>query len=567
MLPGVYKEEPSRRVPNDGDACSGDEYEGEEAGTKSYKFQRDCPNVQNLIAIVGDDDDADRRCDDKCNLQIEGPGAAAGRQGRRRRLRPQAGREAERVPRRPRRRRLAAQLPRAVLGLQQRLRDRDQRLPRSTTSISRWSREYGFLTFAGQRPLRPVKAYGSGDSGIYPGSGPEGHCARYGIEIRYSESYGNTIGWSGTAGNGVWTHHSKFHDNAAGITMDSSRAATRACRRTARSGRTTASTRTTTTSSTPSATSTARTRPNEKRDPRKVCPTFQVPVGTGILTGGGNGNIFRNNWVYDNWRRGTMLFWVPGELRGDDPTGSRRGLSTYETSHHNQYIGNRVGYRPDGARDPNGVDFWWDEEGGGNCWSGNRGPGGGAFTSDPTPLFACPGGSPDTHGQHRQAGRAVPLRHLGPEDQHRSGRLRLVRAAARAEVVGPKQPAWPAALVVAGCAGGRGRSAVRRRRRRRRVGRAVWVKQPTIVRQQTLPRDRVLVGTVRNDSLRRLTLEAKDVRAVDEDGAALKGNATFIRGYVHPLYPPTRPPAGGCPSPSSSGSAGACAWSPASAPG
>ena len=27
----------------------------------------------------------------------------------------------------------------------------------------------------------------------------------------------------------------------------------------------------------------------------------------------------------------------------------------------------------------------------------------------------------------------------------------------------------------------------------------------------------------------------------------VKGNATFIRGYVHPLYPPTRPPAGGLP--------------------
>jgi hypothetical protein len=51
VLPGVYKEEPSRRVPNDNPKCKGDEYEGEEAGTKSYKFQRDCPNVQNLIAI------------------------------------------------------------------------------------------------------------------------------------------------------------------------------------------------------------------------------------------------------------------------------------------------------------------------------------------------------------------------------------------------------------------------------------------------------------------------------------------------------------------------------------
>ena len=79
------------------------------------------------------------------------------------------------------------------------------------------------------------------------------------------------------------------------------------------------------------------------------------------------------------------------------------------------------------------------------------------------------------------------------------------------------------------------------------TGDLVWVKQPQVVRQETLPRDRVMVGFIRNDSLRRITLDAKDVRAVDEDGHALKGTATFIRGYIHPLYPPTRPPSGGLP--------------------
>jgi hypothetical protein len=79
------------------------------------------------------------------------------------------------------------------------------------------------------------------------------------------------------------------------------------------------------------------------------------------------------------------------------------------------------------------------------------------------------------------------------------------------------------------------------------TGALVWVKQPTLVKQETLPRDRVLVGMVRNDSLRRITLKATGVRALDGDGNALEGNATFIRGYVHPLYPPTRPPAGGLP--------------------
>ena len=40
---------------------------------------------------------------------------------------------------------------------------------------------------------------------------------------------------------------------------------------------------------------------------------------------------------------------------------------------------------------------------------------------------------------------------------------------------------------------------------------------------------------------------AADVRAVDADGKALRGNATFVKGYIHALYPPTRPPPGGLP--------------------
>jgi hypothetical protein len=78
-------------------------------------------------------------------------------------------------------------------------------------------------------------------------------------------------------------------------------------------------------------------------------------------------------------------------------------------------------------------------------------------------------------------------------------------------------------------------------------GDLVWVGKPKLIRQTTLPRDRVLNGFVRNDSLRRITIEAKDVRAVDKEGNPLRGNATFIRGYIHPLWAPTRPPQGGLP--------------------
>jgi hypothetical protein len=79
------------------------------------------------------------------------------------------------------------------------------------------------------------------------------------------------------------------------------------------------------------------------------------------------------------------------------------------------------------------------------------------------------------------------------------------------------------------------------------VGDLVWVQPPKVYREATLPRDRVLVGRIRNDSLRPIKVAASDVRAVDEDGDALRGNATFIRGFIHPLYPPTRPPPGGLP--------------------
>jgi hypothetical protein len=78
-------------------------------------------------------------------------------------------------------------------------------------------------------------------------------------------------------------------------------------------------------------------------------------------------------------------------------------------------------------------------------------------------------------------------------------------------------------------------------------GDLVWEGRPRVFREPNLPRDRVLVGVVRNDSLRRIKLRAGDVRAVDREGRALRGNATFVRGYIHALYPPTRPPAGGLP--------------------
>ena len=83
ILPGVYRERPSRRAPEPDPRCGEhyDEIGGGIGGTTetkarvaNYEYQRQCPNAQNLIAIIGDSDDPDRVCDIKCNIQIEGMG-------------------------------------------------------------------------------------------------------------------------------------------------------------------------------------------------------------------------------------------------------------------------------------------------------------------------------------------------------------------------------------------------------------------------------------------------------------------------------------------------------------
>jgi hypothetical protein len=82
----------------------------------------------------------------------------------------------------------------------------------------------------------------------------------------------------------------------------------------------------------------------------------------------------RGNRIYDNWRRGTMLIYVPDQLSDETNT------TANSTSHRNQYHDNVMGIAPNGSKMPNGVDFWWDEAPGqeDNCWYDN-----GAVTTDP----------------------------------------------------------------------------------------------------------------------------------------------------------------------------------------
>lgn len=79
------------------------------------------------------------------------------------------------------------------------------------------------------------------------------------------------------------------------------------------------------------------------------------------------------------------------------------------------------------------------------------------------------------------------------------------------------------------------------------AGDLVWAKKPIVFVHETLPNDRVLSGEVRNDSLRQVRIDAKDLRLLTADGEEVDGSAVFLQTYAHQLFPPTRPPKGGIP--------------------
>ena len=236
--------------------------------------------------------------------------------------------------------------------------------------------EYGILAFASDHGLiQHTDDYYNGDSGIYPGSGsdlnadnPKFKPVRYAIVIRHNRSHHNTLGYSGTAGNSIWAHDNRFYGNATGIATDSlfpghpglPQDHARWSRNRIYSNNQNWYTKYVDTG--------VCDKPMEQRGyiHGTVCPVVPVPVGTGLLIAGGNFDSTDHNWIYDNWRNGTMQFWVPAALRDDyDPT------HQYDTSNHDHTTHNWMGLTPSGKKLHNGLDHWWDDEGVGNCWQDN----------------------------------------------------------------------------------------------------------------------------------------------------------------------------------------------------
>ena len=242
--------------------------------------------------------------------------------------------------------------------------------------VARANDEYGILAFASDHGvIKNSHTYFNGDSGIYPGSASDVNgnstvfkAKRYSIEIYNNNSHHNMVGYSGTAGNSVYAHDNKFHHNIAGMTTDSlfpghpglPQDHARWTRNEIYSNNMNYYAKNVHTG--------ICDKPMAERGYMQgiVCPVIPVPVGSGVVIAGGNYNSVDHNWIYDNWRQGAMQIWVPAPLRDEfDP------LKLFDTSNHNHYFGNKMGIARDGHKAHNGVDFWWDDEGIGNCWDDN----------------------------------------------------------------------------------------------------------------------------------------------------------------------------------------------------
>ncbi|MFJ2740770.1 right-handed parallel beta-helix repeat-containing protein [Streptomyces sp. NPDC087440] len=393
ILPGLYEEEPS--LPKPTGACAALKAPNSSLGYQilSYAQQKQCPRNQNLVAILG-----------KKNLQIEGTGAS----------------------------RLDVVIDAKYQKLNAIRADesdgvyfRNFTAQRTTFNslyvlagdgfviddvLTRWNDEYGFLTFASDHGLyKNCESYGNGDSGIYPGSasninnGRGYDVPRYSIEITGCRSHHNMVGYSGTAGDSVWVHDNEFDQNMGGASMDSAFPGHPGLPQNHAKFERNLIHDNNADYYPYVADGTCAKAPVDRGYERGVvCPQISMPPGTGIITAGGNWNLYENNWVYGHQRAAFYLNAVPAFIRGEKAWGKQT-----DTSHHNRYAHNVLGKDKSGASRPNGMDVTWDGQGKGNCWQ--DGPDG----SSPGTVPLCGDERGDlSGGSDRLVGEPVKLAQL-----------------------------------------------------------------------------------------------------------------------------------------------------------
>jgi hypothetical protein len=391
VMPGRYFEGPSRRAPTNDPKCEQYEEQSENGeGAATYRYQANCPNDQSLIYVQGralTDEEVpmpprenrrgipDEGACVRCNLQIEGSGVTGGQvvidaaKSSSRKLREPGEAHKDVVLRADRADGFVLKNVTAAHAAEHGIyvHETDGYLLDQIKVF--YNEEYGTLTFTSDHGLtRGCESMGHGDAGVYPGAAPdtgeqtEEAAPRQNQAITRCDVYHNNIGYSGTMGNATHVHNNNFWDNATAITTDSFFAGghpgypqDRAIFEN---------------------NSIWDNNFNTFKPGSDVVPKVPVPVGTGILIAGGNGNVVRGNRIFDNWRRGVMLISVPDVLSGE--------AGAFSTSHRNQIVNNVMGVDAAGTRFRNGVDFWWDNHANqeNNCWRDN-----GAVTTDPPEAF------------------------------------------------------------------------------------------------------------------------------------------------------------------------------------
>ncbi len=459
IMPGYYRERPSRKQPTDDPRCEDlTQLNSSGAETPSYEYQITCPNDQNLVYVQGRElgsapppspplDKREGIPDEgpclKCNLQIEGSGAKpedviiiAAKNGKDRKAETKPGDFIKDVVLRVDRADGFVAKNFLVKGAAEHgLYVEETDGYRIDKMKMFWNADYGNLTFTSDHGLYlNCDGFASGDAALYPGSAPEtGEQAdtsfypdapRINTVIRKCDMRGSALGYSGSMGNSVRITKSDIYNNGTGISTDSISA-----------------------SGHPGFPQDSIEIDHNRiysnnlnlytEDP-EVEPTVGVPVGVGIMIAGGNSSRVHDNWFFDNWRRATMLFPVPDVFvtpEGNVNPGVACKTAGFSTSCNNRFFDNRTGRAPKGFRAPdagvtssggggkkgkelpNGVDFWWAEfaTSTDNCWFDNVGSDGTrkSVTGDPplapTPGTAEPGFLPEDCSNSAGTGNATKL--------------------------------------------------------------------------------------------------------------------------------------------------------------
>lgn len=385
VLPGVYRERPSWDA-----ACM----KGYDGGIVTYELSHSCGEVVNLVTIAGDDpEDQDIVCDSAlCNLQVEGTGARPGDVLFRGGFAENGdwvkhnGIKADRAD--------GFYLANMTLEL-----FRENAVYIHETDgyvvdrvVTRYNDLYGVLTFTSDHGLiQRCNAHHNGDSGIYPGSAADvnarnrktGPLTRWAVEVRNCNMHHNALGFSGTAGNSVYVHDNKIHHNGVGYVVESILAGHPGMPQDHGwfSDNKIYSNNVNYYGNVAGDDAPCQAEHPVDRGHQRgvVCPAFALPVGTGGMMVG-NHNYVEGNQVWNNYRQGFMLFWVPPALLRDD----FNPLHQFDNSNFNHFTDNVMGMTPNGKRSPNGLDFWWDDAGRGNCWEDNEAAKGEKITHNAT---------------------------------------------------------------------------------------------------------------------------------------------------------------------------------------